>query len=64
MEAKTTIDEVFRRDGWELPALHGVDNNRAARFKRLGQLAHGSSTHRIEDEVKFPPVESLLNILM
>src|SRR6267154_6309054 len=35
MEAKTTVDEVFRRDGWELPALHGVDNNRAARFKRL-----------------------------
>src|SRR5690242_19672982 len=63
MEAETTIDKVFGRDGRELAALHGVENNRAARLKRFGQLAHGSSTHRIEDEAKFLPVESLLNIL-
>src|SRR5260370_15828892 len=45
------------RHSWELPTLQAVDDNRAARFKRLGQLAHGSSTYRIEDEAKFLPVE-------
>jgi len=64
VEAKAAIDEVFGRHSWELPTLKAVDDNRAARFKRLGQLAHGSSTHRIEDEAKFLPVESLLNILV
>src|SRR6266404_5276916 len=63
VEAKTTVDEVFGRHSWELPTLKAVDDNRAARFERLGQLAHGSSTHRIEYEAKFLPVESLLNIL-
>src|SRR5467141_5321094 len=62
VEAKTTVDELFGRHGWELPTLKAVDDNRAARFNRFGQLAHGSSTHRIEDEAKFLPVESLLNI--
>src|SRR6267154_4248183 len=64
VEAKTTIDKVFGRDGWELPTLHGVDDNRAASLERFGQLSHGSSAHRIEDETKFLPVESLLNILV
>jgi len=64
VEAKTTVDEVFGRDGWELLTLHGVDDNRAASLERLGQLSHGSSAHCIEDETKFLPVESLLNILM
>src|SRR5207245_5149151 len=61
VEAKTTVDEVSGRDGRELPTLKCVDDNRAARFKRFGQLAHGRSTHRIEDEAKFLSVESLLN---
>src|SRR6267378_3369112 len=64
VEAKTTVDELFGRHGWELPTLKAVDDNRAARFKRSGQLAHGSSSHHIEDEAKFLPVESLLNILV
>lgn len=64
VEAKTTVDELFGRHRWELPALHAVHDNRAARFKRFGQLAHGGATHRIEDEAKFLPVESLLNILV
>src|SRR6202008_1245696 len=50
MEAKTTVDEVSGRDGRELPTLKGVDDNRSARFKRSGQLAHRSSTQHIEDE--------------
>src|SRR5882724_611402 len=64
VEAKTTVDEVSGRDGRELPTLKSVDDNRAAWFKRFCQLAHGSSTHRIEDEAKFLSVESLLNILV
>src|SRR4029077_8430278 len=63
VEAETTVDEVVGRDGCELPTLHGVDDNRAASLERLGQLTHGSSAHRIDDETKFLPVESLLNIL-
>src|SRR5882762_5477492 len=39
MEAKTTVDEVSGRDGRELPTLKCVDDNRAARFQRFGQLA-------------------------
>src|SRR3989442_15139689 len=39
VETQTTVDEVFGRNGWELPTLHGVDDNRAARLERLGQLA-------------------------
>src|SRR6266436_1352026 len=64
VEAKTTVDEVSGRDGRELPTLKAVEDNRAARFKRFCQLAHGSSTHRIEDEAKFLPVEGLLNTLV
>src|SRR5207245_1086699 len=64
VQAKTTVDEVSGRDGRELPTLKSVDDNRAAWFKRFCQLAHGSSTHRIEDEAKFLSVESLLNILV
>src|SRR5712671_3020106 len=33
MEAKTTVDELFGRDGRELPTLKAVNDNRAARFK-------------------------------
>src|SRR5712692_6621203 len=64
VEAKITVDEVSGRDGRELPTLKAVDDNRAARFKRFCQLAHGSSTYCIEDEAKFLSVESLLNILV
>src|SRR6267378_5413809 len=64
VEAKTTVDELFGRHGWELPTLKAVDDNRAARFKRFCQLAHGTSTHRIEDEAKFLSVEGLLNTLV
>src|SRR6266404_7342842 len=64
VETKTTVDEISGRDGRELPTLKCVDDNRATRFKRFCQLAHGCSTHHIEDEAKFLPVESLLNILV
>src|SRR5260370_5456706 len=48
VEAKTTVDELSGRHGWELPTLNGVDDNRAARLERLGQLSHRSSAQRIE----------------
>ena len=64
VEVKTPVDALFGRHRWELPTLHAVDDNRAASFKRFGQLAHRGSTHRIEGEAKFLPVESLLNILV
>src|SRR6266851_1575808 len=64
VEAKTTVDEVSGRHSWELPTLHGVDDNRAARFQRFGQLAHGSSSQHIEDEAEFLPLESFLNVLL
>ena len=64
VEAQTTVDEVFGQDGWELPTLHGLHDNRAASFERLAQLANGSSAHRIEDEAQGLPVESLLKILV
>src|SRR6266851_6363792 len=38
VEAKTTVDEVSGRQGRELPAEKGVDDNRAARLKRFCQL--------------------------
>src|SRR3989449_9022863 len=47
VKAKTTVDEVFGRYSRELPTLKGVNNNRAARFKRFGQLAHRCSAHHI-----------------
>src|ERR1700745_2109633 len=33
----TRVYELFGRHSWELPTLNGVDDNRAARFKRFGQ---------------------------
>src|SRR5712691_3734356 len=64
VETETTVDELAGRHGRELPTEEGVDDNRAARFERLGQLAHGSSAHRIEDETQCLPVESLFNLLV
>src|SRR5580700_8417296 len=64
VEAKATVDEVFGRNSRELPTLKGIDDNRSARFKQFVQLAHRSSTHHIEDEAEFLPVESLLNVLV
>src|SRR6266436_9169933 len=64
VEAETTVDELAGRHGRKLPTEEGVDDNRAASFERLGQLAHGSSAHRIEDETQFLPVESLFNLLV
>src|SRR6266436_5748674 len=64
VQAKTTVDKVFGRKGWEMPALKGVHNNRATRFERLGQFPDGSSAHRIEDETKLLPVESPLDVLL
>ena len=63
VEAKTTVDELLGRHGWDLPTLHTVNDNRAARLKRFRQLSHRSSAQRIEHEAKFLPAESLLNIL-
>src|SRR6266849_4383825 len=64
VETETTGDELAGRHGWELPTEEGVDDHRAARFERLGQLAHGSSTHHIEDETQLLPVKSLFNLLV
>src|SRR6266404_5630742 len=64
VEAKITIDYVSGRDRWELPAVHGEDDNRAAHLKRLGQVSDRSSPQDIEDETKFLPVESSFNILL
>src|ERR1700752_4867552 len=64
VEAKTTMDKVYRRHGRELPTLHGVDNDRTASLERLSQLSHGSSTDRIDDEAQFLPIESLVNVLV
>src|SRR5439155_4246267 len=64
MQTKTTVDKVFGRKGREMPALKGVNNNRAAVLERLGQFPDGSSAYRIEDETKLLPVESLLDILL
>jgi len=47
-----------------LPALQGVNNNRAAGLERLGQFPDGSSAHRIEDETKPLAVESPLDVLL
>src|SRR6185295_4101965 len=64
VKAKTTVDQVSGRDGWELPTLYGEAHNRAASPERLGQLSHGSSPDSIDDETQFLPIESLLNILV
>src|ERR1700720_57184 len=64
VEAETTVDELSGRHGWELPPLNPVDDNRAARLERLGQLSHRSSAQRIEHKAEFLPVESLLNIIV
>src|SRR2546427_1533098 len=64
MQTKTTVDKVFGGNGRELPALQGVNNNRAAGLERLGQFPDGSSAHRIEDQTKLLPVESPLDVLL
>src|SRR5258708_14388713 len=64
MKAKTMEEKVRRRDGRELPALNGIADDRTAGFERLGQLAHRRTAHRIEDEAKFLPAESLLDIFV
>src|SRR6266853_3573899 len=64
MQAKTTVDKVFGRKGREMPALKGVNNNRAAGLERLGQFPDGSSAHHIEDETKRLLVESPLDVLL
>src|SRR3979490_581348 len=63
VEAKPTVDEVSGRYGWELPTLQGVDDNRAARLERLGQLSHKRSAQRIEHNAEFLPAESPLKII-
>src|SRR3989442_11314145 len=64
MQAETTVDKVFGGNGREMPALQGVNNNRAAGLERLGQFPDRSSAHRIEDKTKPPPVESPLDVLL
>src|SRR6266568_4626589 len=64
VEAETTVDELAGRHGRKLPTEEGVDDNRAARFERLGQLAHGRAAHHIEDETQLLPVERLCNLLV
>src|SRR4029077_5039284 len=61
VQAKTAVDDLFGRDGRELPTLHTVDATRAASFERFSQIAHRSSTHRIEDKTEFLPAKSFLN---
>src|SRR5258708_14523654 len=57
-------EKVRRRDGRELPALSGIADDRTADFERFGQLAHRRTAHHIEDEAKFLPAESLLDIFV
>src|SRR6185436_15217425 len=64
MQTKTTVNKVFGGNGRELPALKGVNNNRAAVLERLGQFPDGSSAHRIENETKLLSVESPLDVLL
>ena len=64
MQTKTTVDKVFGGNGREMPALKGVNNNRAAVLEHPGQFPDGSSAYRIEDETKLLPVESLLDVLL
>src|SRR6266404_9467483 len=64
MQTKTAVDKVFGGNGREMPALQGVNNNRAAGLERLGQFPDGSSAHRIEDKTKPLPVESPLDVLL
>src|SRR5712671_856948 len=64
MQVETTVDKVFGRNGREMPALKGVNNNRAAGLERLGQFPDGSSTYCIENETKRLPVESPLDVLL
>src|SRR5258705_1417176 len=64
VQAKTTVNKVFGRKGREVPALQGVNNNRAAGLERLGQFPDGSSAHRIKDETKPLPVHSPLDDLL
>ena len=59
MQTKTTVDKVFGRKGREMPALKGVNNNRAAGLERLGQFPDGSSAHRIEDKTNPFPSRAL-----
>src|SRR5258705_12641098 len=49
VQAEITIDQVFGRDRRELPTQNGVGDDRAASLERLGQFAHGYSTHGIEN---------------
>ena len=63
VKAKTAVDELSGRHGWELPTLNGVDDNRATRLERLSQLSHRRSAQRIEHEAEFLPAESVPNIL-
>src|SRR5271168_1097497 len=48
VKAKTMEDEVLGREGWDLPAVDGVDDNRAAPLERLAQLAHGASAECVK----------------
>src|SRR6266853_3266160 len=64
VEAETTVDKLSGRHGRELPSEEGIEDNRAARFERLGQFAHGRAAHRIEDETQLLPVERLCNLLV
>src|SRR3989441_3420326 len=64
VQAKTTVDKVFGGNDREMPALQGINNNRAAGLERLGQFPDGSSAHRIEDKTKPLPVESPLDVLL
>src|SRR6185503_171004 len=64
MQTKAMVNEVFGGNGREMPALKGVNNNRAAGLERLGQFPDGSSTYCIENETKRLPVESPLDVLL
>ena len=63
VKVKTKEDEVLGREGWDLPTVHGVGDNRAAPLERLAQLAHGASVQCVKDPAKFFPMESLLDVL-
>jgi len=64
VEAETTERKSHKCKGWELPALHGITDDRAARLERLGQLACRIPPTVSRTRLSFLPAESLLNVLV
>src|SRR5258707_8183940 len=57
-------ENATSRECLQLPDWSGIADARTADFERFGQLAHRRTAHHIEDEAKFLPAESLLDIFV